>query len=203
MNMPDQSKTFKKNLFEFWSSKGVENLKIPQIGGRELDLFHLYRAVCKRGGAEYVSNSKLWKEIVNEFGLPPSCTSASFTLRNHYTKYLLAYEQKYFFGKDDSSAITELAGSRARKQIKLNNEEPHNNNNIHHIINEQDSPVNNKTENNFNSNEKSTSIRNILQEKYRNYENNEGFVYYITIKIFYFYINQARNKFVFIKRENN
>jgi hypothetical protein len=62
----------------------MHNIKIPQIGGRELDFYKLYKAVTTRGGAELVSNNKLWKEIVNEFGLPSTCTSASFTLRNHY-----------------------------------------------------------------------------------------------------------------------
>jgi hypothetical protein len=28
---------------------------------------------------------------VDEFGLPSTCTSASFTLKNHYQKYLLGY----------------------------------------------------------------------------------------------------------------
>lgn len=45
-----------------------------------------------------MSNNKLWKEIVNEFEIPSSCTSASFTLRNHYNKCLLQYEKKYFLG---------------------------------------------------------------------------------------------------------
>jgi hypothetical protein len=65
-----------------------------------------------------VSNSKLWKEIVNEFGLPPTCTSASFTLRNHYTRFLLGYEQKYFFGREDDTELPELNPGRTRKMTK-------------------------------------------------------------------------------------
>eukprot|EP01016_Furgasonia_blochmanni_P006656 TRINITY_DN12677_c0_g1_i1.p1 TRINITY_DN12677_c0_g1~~TRINITY_DN12677_c0_g1_i1.p1 ORF type:complete len:520 (-),score=157.82 TRINITY_DN12677_c0_g1_i1:133-1635(-) len=91
-----------------------------------------YRAVCKRGGAQNVSDNKLWKEIVNEFGLPPSCTSASFTLRNHYNKYLLAYEQKFFFGRDDNSALQEVKGSRPRIKPKLDDAQPHITKEIHH-----------------------------------------------------------------------
>ncbi len=86
------NKFFNNFLTKYWNAKGLSTVKIPQIGGRELDFYRLYRAVVKRGGAQQVSNNKMWKEIVNEFGLPPTCTSASFTLRNHYTKYLLAYE---------------------------------------------------------------------------------------------------------------
>ena len=94
---------FRQMLREFWQSKGITQMKIPQIGGQELDLLKLYKSVCRRGGGQAVSNHKLWKEIVDEFGLPSSCTSASFTLKNHYQRYLLAYEQKFYFGKDDDT----------------------------------------------------------------------------------------------------
>lgn len=61
-----------------------DNFKVPSIGGRELDLCKFFKAVILRGGYSRVSSFKLWKEIVNEFEIPASCTSASFTLRNHY-----------------------------------------------------------------------------------------------------------------------
>ena len=102
--------------------RGIPNLKIPQIGGKELDLHALYTSVIRRGGAENVSRKKLWKEIVNEFDLPPSCTSASFTLKNHYQKYLLAYEQKFFFNKEEGEMVTELGNQRQTKP-KYDNEQ--------------------------------------------------------------------------------
>lgn len=118
MSQIDDPKQFLRALFDFWNKRGVSNLKIPQIAGRELNLCHLYKAVCKRGGFNRVCNHKMWKEIVNEFALPPSCTSASFTLKNHYTKYLFAYEQKYFFGKDDADLADDNVGIKTRKMIK-------------------------------------------------------------------------------------
>lgn len=111
----EEKERFKKNLFSFLQSRGATNLKVPQIGGKELDLYELYQSVIRKGGAQKVSNSKLWKEIVNEFDLPPSCTSASFTLKNHYQKYLLAYEQKFFFGKNEDEMIRELGNVRQRR----------------------------------------------------------------------------------------
>ncbi len=120
----DNSKTFINELFNFWGQRGVTNLKIPQIGGRELDLMHLYKAVCKRGGFHRVCSNKLWKEIVLEFGLPRTCTSASFTLRNHYQKYLLAYEQKFFFGRNEEVEYPEVQGARPRKVVRTVEEEP-------------------------------------------------------------------------------
>lgn len=80
---------------QFHRELGNDNFKVPSIGGKELDLCKLYKAVYVRGGSVQVSTRKLWKEIVNEFQIPSSCTSASFTLRNHYNKCLLAYETRW------------------------------------------------------------------------------------------------------------
>lgn len=73
--------------------------------------------MCRKGGGQAVSHNKMWKEIVDEFGLPSTCTSASFTLKNHYQKYLLGYEQRYYFGKEDSADLPELVAGRTRKPI--------------------------------------------------------------------------------------
>lgn len=93
-----KSEEFKKKLMNFMCENGYDSFKVPQIAGRELDLYKLYTSVIRRGGYDRVSALKLWREIVNEFKLPDSCTSASFTLRTHYQKYLYAYEKKYFSG---------------------------------------------------------------------------------------------------------
>ena len=87
---------FKDELINFHKKHLLnENFKVPSIGGKELDLCKLYKAVYVRGGSVQGSSKKLWKEIVNEFQIPSSCTSASFTLRNHYNRCLLAYENKF------------------------------------------------------------------------------------------------------------
>jgi len=91
---------------------------VPSIGGKELDLFKLYKAVIARGGSQRVSNNKMWKEIVNEFEIPPSCTSASFTLRNHYNRCLLQYENKYFHGNTDDG-FDNLTESKYNKGMGL------------------------------------------------------------------------------------
>lgn len=58
-----EKEEFIKRLFDFLRQRSVQNLKIPQIGGKELDLHALYVTVIKRGGALNVSINKLWKEI--------------------------------------------------------------------------------------------------------------------------------------------
>lgn len=74
------------------NQQGLPFSKVPLIGGKELDLFKLFNLVVVKGGVDEVSKNKLWKDIVTEFRLPESCTSASFTLKNHYYKYLYLYE---------------------------------------------------------------------------------------------------------------
>lgn len=88
----DKSRNFKDELQKYNLMKGKENFKVPQIGGKELDLFKLFKEVTNRGGFGAVCENKQWKEIVNALDLPASCTSASFTLRNHYSKCLQEYE---------------------------------------------------------------------------------------------------------------
>jgi hypothetical protein len=94
----------------------VENFKVPSLGGKELDLCKLYKAVISRGGSHRVSNNKLWKEIVNEFEIPASCTSASFTLRNHYNRCLFQYEKKYFLGHAGDMPMMSGMGSNGRAE---------------------------------------------------------------------------------------
>ncbi|GIY09422.1 protein dead ringer [Caerostris darwini] len=57
-----------------------------------LDLYELYRLVVARGGLVEVINKKIWREITKGLSLPSSITSAAFTLRTQYMKYLYPYE---------------------------------------------------------------------------------------------------------------
>lgn len=59
--------SFKMKLQEYMRQGGVENFRVPQVAGRELNLYKLYTEVVRRGGYDHVSNAKLWREIVNEF----------------------------------------------------------------------------------------------------------------------------------------
>ena len=94
----EKSKQFKEELAKYYTEHnehGKDSFKCPIISGRELNLYKLFTEVTSRGGFQVVSDTKQWKEVVSTLDLPPSCTSASFTVRNHYSKYLLSYEQSY------------------------------------------------------------------------------------------------------------
>jgi hypothetical protein len=104
----EKSRAFKDELLKWNTLHGRENFKVPQIGGKELDLYKLFKEVVGRGGYNQVCDNKQWKEIVNSLDLPASCTSASFTLRNHYNKYLQAYENYYLKVQSNPSAAINL-----------------------------------------------------------------------------------------------
>ena len=66
--------------------------RLPIMAKQVLDLYELYNLVVGRGGLVEVINKKQWQEIIKGLGLPSSITSAAFTLRTQYTKYLYPLE---------------------------------------------------------------------------------------------------------------
>ncbi|XP_043525817.1 protein dead ringer [Frieseomelitta varia] len=74
------------------SQQGTPINRLPIMAKSVLDLYELYNLVIARGGLVDVINKKLWQEIIKGLHLPSSITSAAFTLRTQYMKYLYPYE---------------------------------------------------------------------------------------------------------------
>uniref|UniRef100_A0A4D5S1C7 Putative dna-binding bright/brcaa1/rbp1 n=3 Tax=Ixodes TaxID=6944 RepID=A0A4D5S1C7_IXOSC len=85
-------KEFLDDLFTFMQKRGTPVNRIPIMAKQVLDLYELYRLVVSRGGLVEVINKKIWREITKGLNLPSSITSAAFTLRTQYMKYLYPYE---------------------------------------------------------------------------------------------------------------
>ncbi|XP_062038395.1 AT-rich interactive domain-containing protein 3A [Lepus europaeus] len=85
-------KEFLDDLFSFMQKRGTPVNRIPIMAKQVLDLFMLYVLVTDKGGLVEVINRKLWREITKGLNLPTSITSAAFTLRTQYMKYLYPYE---------------------------------------------------------------------------------------------------------------
>ncbi|XP_066949133.1 AT-rich interactive domain-containing protein 3C-like isoform X2 [Macrobrachium rosenbergii] len=85
-------KDFLDDLFSFMQKRGTPINRLPIMAKQVLDLFELYNLVVTRGGLVDVINKKLWQEIIKGLKLPSSITSAAFTLRTQYMKYLYPYE---------------------------------------------------------------------------------------------------------------
>jgi len=68
---------------------GTPISRLPIMAKRVLDLYTLYKLVVQRGGIVAVITKKLWQEIIRGLGLPPSITSAAFTLRTQLVHIIL------------------------------------------------------------------------------------------------------------------
>ncbi|XP_041073792.1 AT-rich interactive domain-containing protein 3B-like isoform X2 [Polyodon spathula] len=85
-------KEFLDDLFTFMQKRGTPVNRIPIMAKQVLDLYTLYKLVTEKGGLVEVINKKIWREITKGLSLPTSITSAAFTLRTQYMKYLYPYE---------------------------------------------------------------------------------------------------------------
>ncbi|KAF1398150.1 AT-rich interactive domain-containing protein 3A, partial [Spheniscus magellanicus] len=85
-------KEFLDDLFGFMQKRGTPVNRIPIMAKQVLDLYTLYHLVTDKGGLVEVINKKIWQEITKGLNLPTSITSAAFTLRTQYMKYLYPYE---------------------------------------------------------------------------------------------------------------
>ncbi|XP_005165415.1 AT-rich interactive domain-containing protein 3A isoform X2 [Danio rerio] len=88
----EKRKEFLDDLFSFMQKRGTPVNRIPIMAKQVLDLYTLYKLVTEKGGLVEVINKKIWREITKGLNLPTSITSAAFTLRTQYMKYLYPYE---------------------------------------------------------------------------------------------------------------
>lgn len=87
-----QRKEFLDELFVFMQKRGTPVNRIPIMAKQVLDLYRLYKLVTEKGGLVEVITKKIWREITKGLNLPTSITSAAFTLRTQYMKYLYSFE---------------------------------------------------------------------------------------------------------------
>jgi len=62
---------FYEDLRKCMNQEGKAPKKPPMFGGREVDLYKMYRAVAKRGGYAAVTDEKKWKDIVRVLQVRP------------------------------------------------------------------------------------------------------------------------------------
>ena len=86
--------------------------RLPIMAKQVLDLYELYNLVVARGGLVEVINKKQWQEIIKGLGLPSSITSAAFTLRTQYTKYLYPLEMHQHNFSNNSDLQCAIDGNK-------------------------------------------------------------------------------------------
>lgn len=94
----------------FLKRKGTAITRLPVMSKQVLDLYELYRLVCENGGVLEVIKNKTWQDVIRKLRLPSSNTSAAFTLRSQYIKYLYPYEceKRNFSTPRDLDAFVEF-----------------------------------------------------------------------------------------------
>ncbi|XP_037228552.1 AT-rich interactive domain-containing protein 3C [Falco rusticolus] len=92
LDQDPKRKEFLDDLFGFMQKRGTPVNRIPIMAKQVLDLYTLYQLVTDKGGLVEVINKKIWRDITKGLNLPTSITSAAFTLRTQYMKYLYPYE---------------------------------------------------------------------------------------------------------------
>lgn len=90
--------TFLEELQRFFKLNFRELPSPQMINNKPLSLLRLFTAVVNRGGADRVSELKLWKDVAAELEYSSDCSSTTFAFKCHYSKCLADYE-KFFFGK--------------------------------------------------------------------------------------------------------
>ncbi|XP_076444458.1 uncharacterized protein LOC143282674 [Babylonia areolata] len=115
----EERRRFLEDLQRFHTSRGTPFDRIPRIGGREVDLYRLYRTVTDLGGWQKVNNDLLWEDVQEDFNVPMACTNGSQALKYIYFRYLNIYEKVHFLGLDPDSCADEQEEGPARKKICL------------------------------------------------------------------------------------
>uniref|UniRef100_T1GNP3 ARID domain-containing protein n=1 Tax=Megaselia scalaris TaxID=36166 RepID=T1GNP3_MEGSC len=112
---------FMDELAEFMEKRGTPLERVPIMAKKRLDLYKLYNLVCSKGGIVQVTKCKQWSEICRELGFPKSFTSASFTVRSNYIKFLYPYEcAKHNFSKPtDLDALFDVLKEKPVNRKKL------------------------------------------------------------------------------------
>ncbi|KAL2529776.1 AT-rich interactive domain-containing protein 5-like [Forsythia ovata] len=89
---PEDQAAFMKELETFHRDNKTD-FKQPKFYGHPLNCLKLWRAVIRLGGYDWVTGSKLWRQVGESFHPPKTCTTVSWTFRIFYEKALLEYER--------------------------------------------------------------------------------------------------------------
>mmetsp|Transcript_973 Transcript_973/g.1380 ORF Transcript_973/g.1380 Transcript_973/m.1380 type:complete len:316 (-) Transcript_973:147-1094(-) len=112
----EERREFCMHVKAFLRKHGYQTARRPPLlGGKELDLYRLYREVLHHGGYDQVvSKPGTWSKIFRTLENSESrkVTDASYRLKWYYTESLYAYEQFYFRGADVSTIRVPLKPKR-------------------------------------------------------------------------------------------
>ncbi|CAL4131372.1 unnamed protein product, partial [Meganyctiphanes norvegica] len=86
---------FVAQLYMFMESRGTPINKAPTVGGKDLDLYKLYKVVERLGGSNVVSKKNLWRSVTNRMHLQFVGVQAPNLISAAYKRFLETFEQFY------------------------------------------------------------------------------------------------------------
>ncbi|XP_061176440.1 AT-rich interactive domain-containing protein 2-like isoform X2 [Saccostrea echinata] len=110
---------FMSTLKQFHRNRGTPIGKNPVIGGKEVDMYLLYRQVIKFGGWRKINDEQIWENFLSDFKIPGGCSNGTQALKFIYVRYLDAYEKVYFHGADPNQRDDEDSEGPLRKKACL------------------------------------------------------------------------------------
>eukprot|EP00466_Bigelowiella_natans_P000174 jgi/Bigna1/66119/fgenesh1_pg.1_\ len=115
-----EKKRFYASLSSFNRQIGRHISRNPTLGGKDLDLYRLYKEVSVRGGFErVVAVEGTWARIFRTLdNFSSTVTDASYRLRRYYQEFLFAYEQHYFFGKEIPEILSSIVLPPMRRRMR-------------------------------------------------------------------------------------
>ncbi|XP_040569604.1 uncharacterized protein [Lepeophtheirus salmonis] len=80
-------------LYKHMEDRGAPINRTPNIVGKDLDLYKLFRIVYKYGGHQRVTNNNKWRQIAHKLGFETTwCVNQ---VRVNYKRYLQSFEELY------------------------------------------------------------------------------------------------------------
>ncbi|CAN7993811.1 unnamed protein product, partial [Ixodes pacificus] len=91
----EEKDRFVAQLYKFMDERGTPINKGPAMGGRDLNLYRLFRVVGKLGGCNRVTNHNQWRDVYRRLGLPAPTQANTNLLRGAYKKYVWRLDKHY------------------------------------------------------------------------------------------------------------
>lgn len=106
MANPEQ---FVKNLAQFMHQRGQSLNLSPAVGGRVINLMHLYATVVRMGGFKKVNASEAWPTVAAAMQFPPTqYPLAPQELKDHYERNLALYEEAWIQSQQRQRAMNNM-----------------------------------------------------------------------------------------------
>ncbi|CAB3398208.1 unnamed protein product [Caenorhabditis bovis] len=110
---------FIAQLHKFHEERASPINRPPVLGGKDIDLYHLYRLVQSRGGARKVTANSKWGALLKKLKLNGCPGANAATLKKAYVRYLEPYAK---FEADlgwsiDGKATETSSGSRSERVV--------------------------------------------------------------------------------------